>query len=62
MRGAKMGFLVSLPMAIGSLQGANSEVACNGFWIVVIFGTVIGLTIDVVITKLSGEGRELVGK
>ena len=59
MRGAKMGFLVSLPMAIGSLQSANSEVAWNGFWIVLIAGTIIGLIIDVIITKLSGEGKEL---
>lgn len=61
-RGIKMGFLVSLPMAIGSLVNSNPEVAKGGFWIVLIAGTIIGMIIDLVITRLAGDGDELVNK
>jgi hypothetical protein len=59
MRGAKIGFLISLPMAVGSLMNSNPEMAKSGFWMVLIAGTIIGSIIDIVITKFSGEGREL---
>jgi len=59
MRGAKIGFLISLPMAVSSLMNSNPEMAKSGFWMVLIAGTIIGLIIDVIITKFSGEGEEL---
>jgi len=59
LRGMKVGFLISLPMAVGALMNSDPQAAKAGFWIVLVMGTIIGLIIDVVITKFSGEGEEL---
>ena len=59
LRGAKIGALMSLPMAVGSLTNPNHDMAVSGFWIVLVFGTVIGAVIDTIITKFAGEGKEL---
>ncbi len=59
LRGAKLGLIASLPMALGALMGPNPEMAHKSFWIILIFGTVIGLIIDVILTKLYGEGKKL---
>jgi hypothetical protein len=61
LRGTKIGALMSLPMAVGSLTNPNHDMAVNGFWIVLIAGIVIGLLIDIIITKFTGEGKELCG-
>ncbi len=62
MRGAKIGFLMSLTLAIGALMNQNAEVARNSFAIVLVFGTIIGAVIDILITKFSGEGKDLLDK
>ncbi len=58
-RGAKMGMLISLPLALGTLMGTDADLAQKSFWIVFIAGGVIGMIIDLIITKLTGEGKEL---
>ena len=59
-RGLKIGALISLPMALGSLMGENTVVAIKGFWIIMIVGGLIGVIIDLIITKIAGEGKELI--
>ncbi len=59
LRGIKVGFIISLPMAMSSLQNSNMEIAWNGFWIVLILGSVIGALIDIIITRFTGEGKIL---
>ena len=59
LRGAKLGAIASLPMAIGSLANANHDMEVSGFWIVLVFGTIIGAIIDIVITKFIGDGSVL---
>ena len=54
LRGAKLGLLASLPMALGALMGPNPEMAQKSFWIIFIFGAIIGLVIDLILTKLYG--------
>ena len=59
-RGMKIGFLISLPMALGTfLVNGNAEVINQSFWYIIISGGVIGMIIDLIITKLTGEGKEL---
>ncbi len=58
-RGAKMGMLISLPLALGALMGTDADLAHKSFWIVFIAGGVIGMIIDLIITKLTGDGKEL---
>jgi predicted membrane protein len=60
LRGMKIGFLVSLPMAIGALMGEDAEMAKQGFWLVLIMGTIIGSIIDIIITKAAGQGDYLI--
>jgi predicted membrane protein len=60
LRGMKIGFLVSLPMAIGALMGEDAEMAKQGFWLMLIMGTVIGSIIDMIITKVAGQGDDLI--
>jgi hypothetical protein len=62
LRGGKIGFLVSLPMAIGALMGEDVEMAKQGFWLVLVMGTVIGSIIDIIITKVAGQGKDLTTK
>ena len=59
-RGAKIGFIISLSMAFGALiNSADPAAAKGGFWLVLILGTIIGMLIDVIVTKLTGEGSDL---
>jgi hypothetical protein len=59
LRGIKVGALISLPFALGALMGPNPEMAKQGFWISLIAGMVIGMIIDLVVTKVAGEGKDL---
>ena len=61
LRGIKVGALISLSLALGSLMGPNPEIAKRSFWIVLIAGMIIGMIIDLIITKVVGEGEELLG-
>ena len=56
LRGAKLGALISLTMAIGVFMGPDSEGAWTGFWMIVIAGALIGAITDIIITKVVGEG------
>jgi len=59
LRGIKMGLWVSLPMALGSLMGDNHEAAVNAFWFILGAGAFIGMVIDLIITKVAGQGKDL---
>jgi len=58
-RGLKTGAWVSLPMALGALMGENHEAAVSAFWIIMIAGAIIGMIIDLIITKFAGDGNKL---
>ncbi len=58
-RGAKIGFIISLSMALGALINPDPTVAKTGFWLVLILGIIIGMLIDIITTKLTGEGSDL---
>jgi pilus assembly protein TadC len=58
-RGLKIGALISLPMALGALMGENVEAAIKGFWYILIAGGIIGIIIDLIITKIAGQGKDL---
>ena len=59
-RGLKMWALVSLPMALWALMW-EGEAAIQWFWFVLIAGAIIGMVIDLIITKIAGEGKALMG-
>ena len=59
LRGAGIGFLISLSMALGALIGGNQEASHSAFWIVLFAGIVIGAIIDFITTKVAGEGEYL---
>jgi len=59
LRGTFIGLLFSLPMGVGALMGPDAEAAKAAFWIVLIAGGVIGLIIDLIATKLTGQGQSL---
>jgi hypothetical protein len=46
-------------MALGALMGENVEAAIKGFWYVLIAGGIIGIIIDLIITKIAGQGKDL---
>ena len=58
-RWAVVGFLVSLPMALWALMWDNVEMAKQGFYYVMIAWTIMWAIIDIVITKIAGEGKDL---
>jgi hypothetical protein len=58
-RGFNTGALVSLPLALGALMGESPEMATKSFWIVLIAGAMIGMIIDLVATRIAGQGEEL---
>jgi len=64
LRGLMIGMLVSVDMAIGVFM--NPEIATKQvkviFWSTIIIGGIYGLIIDVVATRVAGEGKELLGK
>lgn len=61
-RGAFLGALVSIDMAIGTFMTPNvdMEILKTLFFMTLGAGAVYGLIIDLVATKLAGEGKELV--
>ncbi len=62
LRGMKIGFLVSLPMAVGALMNENPQAAQGSFLIVLMAGIIIGMIIDLIITKFVGDGDALCAK
>lgn len=64
-RGPALGALVSLPIAFGALTDLTAippeTTAAFIFWATVISGAVYGLVIDLVATKVGGEGKALLG-
>ncbi|MCF7836879.1 hypothetical protein K9N08_02955 [Candidatus Gracilibacteria bacterium] len=57
-RGAILGTLVSLTLAFGALIAAP-ENATQIFWLIVGTGAIYGMIIDLVATKIGGEGKAL---
>jgi len=60
-RGFFMGAFVSLGLAIGVLIVPSPE-GCKIFWMTIISGGIYGLIIDVVATKIAGDGKKLLDK
>lgn len=61
LRGFKMGVLVSLSLSIGVFF-SDSPDNFEAFLMITIAGGIIGMVIDLVITKLFGEGNDLLKK
>jgi hypothetical protein len=65
LRGAAMGALVSLPIAFGALVDPSTlpaEITATFvFWATVGSGAIYGLIIDLIATKIGGEGKALLG-
>ena len=59
LRGFAMGVFATLTLALGILIDGATPEAVNAFWITLIAGGVIGLLIDVILTKIAGEGSDL---
>ncbi len=61
LRGLMIGMIVSIDIAIGAFM--NPEIAAEEmkmiFWSTIIIGGIYGLIIDVVATRMTGEGKEL---
>jgi len=57
-RGTILGAVVSVDMAIGSLISGTPD-SCKIFWMTILAGAIYGLIIDVVATKIAGEGKDL---
>jgi len=58
LRGLKVGVWVSLLMAVGILIAGDAD-RWSAFWTVIVAGAVIGVAIDLIITKLYGQGKAL---
>lgn len=58
LRGIVFGAIISLLMATGILIAGTPD-RWTGFWFTVIAGIVIGVVIDLVVTRLYGQGKEL---
>ncbi|HID92346.1 TPA: hypothetical protein EYG96_02485 [Candidatus Gracilibacteria bacterium] len=58
LRGFVIGSFISLTLAIGAAMGGNNE-PIKTFWILTITGGIIGLIIDVILTKIAGQGADL---
>ena len=58
LRGFVIGSFISLTLAIGATMGGNSQ-PVQTFWIITIAGGIIGLIIDVILTKIAGQGSDL---
>ncbi|MCF7846055.1 MAG: hypothetical protein K9L85_02350 [Candidatus Peribacteraceae bacterium] len=58
LRGAILGAIVSLALAFGALI-TPAENAAQIFWLTVGVGALYGLTIDLIATKIGGEGKGL---
>lgn len=61
LRGAVLGAFVSLDIAIGTFMAPNMEIdeMRMVFWLTLAAGAVYGLIIDVIATKVAGDGKEL---
>ncbi len=59
LRGAILGAVVSLVNAFGILT-MPTENAATIFWLTIGVGAIYGLIIDVVATKIGGEGKTLI--
>ena len=61
LRGFTIGILVSIDMAIGSLMTPDKspEELKMIFWATILVGGVYGLIIDVIATRITGDGKEL---
>lgn len=57
-RGFMTGIFISLTLAIGATMGGNSEPMIT-FWILTIAGGIIGMIIDIIVTKFIGQGSDL---
>ena len=61
LRGAKIGAIVSVAMAIDTLMipDTPSSELWKLFWMTILAGAIYGLIIDVVASKFGGQGKEL---
>ena len=62
LRWAKIGVLISLLMATWVFIWNTSEWAWATFWLIIWAGAVIGMIIDLIITKIAGEWNDLIIK
>jgi hypothetical protein len=64
LRGLDGGLWISLLMAVGILMSpTNSTISAeqwSGFWYTLIAGAIIGIVIDLIITKRYGQGSDLI--
>jgi len=58
-RGFAMGISATLTLALGILINGATPEAVTAFWMTLIAGGIIGLIIDVILTKIAGEGSDL---
>ena len=59
LRGFAMGIFATLTLALGILINGATPEAITAFWMTLIAGGIIGLIIDVILTKIAGEGADL---
>jgi MFS family permease len=59
LRGFVMGIFGTLTMSFGVLIGGVNDATLQAFWITTLAGGVIGLIIDVILTKFAGQGSDL---
>ena len=64
LRGVLFGALISIAMAIGIYMDTTitSTEQCKIFWMTILAWAIYGLIIDIVATKLGGQGKELLHK
>jgi len=60
-RGLMMGAFVSIGVAIGVYMSpvVPADMMCKIFWMTIISGGIYGMIIDVVATKIAGDGEKL---
>ncbi|MFH0776864.1 MAG: hypothetical protein V1936_04615 [Patescibacteria group bacterium] len=58
LRGIILGALISLALAFGALL-TPSDQAVKYFWLTILAGAIYGLIIDLIATKVGGEGKNL---
>lgn len=57
LRGIMIGILISLSMAFGAIIGSEET---SVFWLILIAGAIIGMIIDLIVTKIAGQGKDLI--
>lgn len=62
LRGFVVGAIVSIDMAIGIFMSPtmSSSEALTIFWMIILAGAVYGLLIDLVATKVAGDGKKFI--